>query len=237
MRSSLFLILVPALTAAPLVAQSGATLDLRVSESAGRPLGDVRVDVLAPHRVGSVTDSHGHVVMRRVPAGTQLLRVQRIGYETQSLALDLEPGDTVRLDLTLAASSIPLDTVTATRARLVPALERNGFYDRRKVGGGHVLTRPDLDQHIGEPTHFAFYRIPSVSVVMKRNTPVLFNTRAPGCRMRVFVDAMPWRDADVDELPQEVIEAIEVYASPSEIPVEFGGAESGCGVVLIWTRH
>jgi hypothetical protein len=34
--------------------------------------------------------------------------------------------------------------------------------------------------------------------------------------------------------PEDVY-AIEVYRSPSQVPVEYGGPQSGCGVVLIWT--
>ncbi len=36
--------------------------------------------------------------------------------------------------------------------------------------------------------------------------------------------------------PEEVY-AIEVYRTPSQIPIEYGGAESACGVLLIWTIH
>ena len=202
----------------------------------------MRADVLAPHPLGSVTDAHGHVVMRRVPAGTQLLRVQRIGYETQSLTLELEPGDTVQLDRTLAASSIPLDTVTATRQARVPALERNGFYDRKRVGLGHFVTERELARVPDEPTHSIFRRIPGVDPVAVGNQWALVSTRGPiglrgiGCFVRLFVDGIRWRD-DLDAVPHGDIEAIEVYASPSEVPAEYGGANSACGVVLIWTHH
>jgi hypothetical protein len=36
--------------------------------------------------------------------------------------------------------------------------------------------------------------------------------------------------------PEDVY-AIEVYRTPSQIPPEYGGPESGCGVILIWTLH
>ena len=230
-----------AFAVAPLHAQGGAAvLDLMVSEAGnGQPLAGVRVDVLGQH-LSDVTDPRGHVRIRRVPVGTQFVRVQRIGYETQSLTLEFAAGDTVQLDLTLSSNAVALDTVTATREGQVPALARNGFYERRATVGGHFLTRTDLDQHIGEPTHFAFFRIPGVEIVMKHDTAMLFSKRGPGsfgnCSMRTYLDGMPWR-GDLDEIPQETIEAIEVYPSPSEIPAQYGGTNSACGVVLIWTRH
>ena len=35
----------------------------------------------------------------------------------------------------------------------------------------------------------------------------------------------------------EDIYAIEVYRSPSQVPVQYGGPQSGCGLVLIWTAR
>ena len=32
------------------------------------------------------------------------------------------------------------------------------------------------------------------------------------------------------------IAGIEIYRSPAELPARFGGAESACGVIVIWTR-
>jgi hypothetical protein len=37
-------------------------------------------------------------------------------------------------------------------------------------------------------------------------------------------------------VPIRDIEAIEVYLGPSDVPGEFAGSNSGCGVVVIWTR-
>jgi hypothetical protein len=42
----------------------------------------------------------------------------------------------------------------------------------------------------------------------------------------------------MDELVDRYsISAIEVYRGPAELPVQYGGAESACGVLLIWTGH
>lgn len=36
--------------------------------------------------------------------------------------------------------------------------------------------------------------------------------------------------------PEDVY-AIEVYRTPSQVPAQFGGAESACGVILVWTQR
>jgi hypothetical protein len=217
-------------------------LDLTVCESLkGSPVRGVRVDVVGRHLM-DVTDGHGRVRIRHVPPGTQLVRVQRIGYETQSLTLELEPGDTLRLDLTLSATAIVLDTVTATREGQTRALARMGFYERKRMGLGHFVTRAELDRMPNEPTHSVFRRISGVDVVAVGSAWIVVSTRGPisptgiGCAARLFVDGIPWRD-DLDQVAHEDIEGIEVYASPSEIPAQYGGANSACGVVLIWTRR
>jgi outer membrane receptor for ferrienterochelin and colicin len=102
--------------------------------------------------------------------------------------------------------------------------------------------RAELDRVPSEPTHSIFRRIPGVDVVPVGRIWALMSTRGPiglrgiGCAIRLFVDGVPWRD-DLDAVPHQDIEAIEVYASPSEIPAQYGGANSACGVVLIWTRR
>lgn len=45
-----------------------------------------------------------------------------------------------------------------------------------------------------------------------------------------------WALAGLGVQPEDV-HAIEVYRTPSEIPAQFGGAESACGVILVWTQR
>jgi len=69
-----------------------------------------------------------------------------------------------------------------------------------------------------------------------------------GCSVpRIYVDARlaydpdPARDLqDVYHLVSGVaqprdVAAVEVYRRPSEVPAEFGGAQAGCGTILVWT--
>lgn len=65
------------------------------------------------------------------------------------------------------------------------------------------------------------------------------------CYMDVYVDGVlvyrhdappPNTLFNVNSVPVEQIEGIEVYTSTSQIPAEFNRTGSGCGVLLIWTR-
>jgi outer membrane receptor for ferrienterochelin and colicin len=42
-------------------------------------------------------------------------------------------------------------------------------------------------------------------------------------------------DLDSYITPEEIT-AIEIYRGPSETPAAFGGADSACGVIVVWTK-
>jgi outer membrane cobalamin receptor len=50
-------------------------------------------------------------------------------------------------------------------------------------------------------------------------------------------NAGPGDRYNIDSLMPHDVEAIEIYAGPAQVPAQFGGANSACGIVLIWTRH
>jgi hypothetical protein len=64
------------------------------------------------------------------------------------------------------------------------------------------------------------------------------------CYMDVYLDGILVFDSkqaanglfDVNSIPPEQIEGIEVYTSASQIPVQYNKTSNGCGVLIIWTR-
>ncbi|MDX1396188.1 MAG: carboxypeptidase-like regulatory domain-containing protein [Gemmatimonadota bacterium] len=76
-----------------------------------------------------------------------------------------------------------------------------------------------------------------------------YGGRAVPCPANVYIDGAPvrlfrWRSgqpyldviAGIDEyVIPTAIAGIEVYRRTSELPAEFGGAQDGCGAVVIWT--
>ena len=63
------------------------------------------------------------------------------------------------------------------------------------------------------------------------------------CWPRVIVDGVVVstggaEPAEIDALVDPSrIEGMEVYRRPAELPAEFGGAQSGCGVIVVWTKR
>jgi hypothetical protein len=63
------------------------------------------------------------------------------------------------------------------------------------------------------------------------------------CFMTVYLDGALYYSTDMPGPPLDIstfnllsLQAVEVYRSPAEMPVEYNATNSGCGVVLLWTR-
>jgi hypothetical protein len=61
------------------------------------------------------------------------------------------------------------------------------------------------------------------------------------CQVQFWLDGVPFQPLHEgrisNEIPPSEIEAVEVYRSNAETPVQFRRQGSGCGTVLIWTRR
>jgi len=211
-----------------------------------------------------LTDSAGQFVLTAPRAGDHTVRFERLGYRTiRSEPFPLDAGSEIRLSVFLPPGAVGLEAVTVTAAPDAAArhLERVGYFERRGTGQGVFLDGPELEERRQRVRDFAdvLRAIPGVSQVALGGGSSL-NTRAfrlrgmdsmaRSCRMPlVYLDGMlvaandpgaSW-DALVRELnsvvyPEHLL-AIEVYRGPSEVPTAYAGAESGCGVILIWTRR
>jgi hypothetical protein len=64
--------------------------------------------------------------------------------------------------------------------------------------------------------------------------------RARYCLPLLFMDGMKMNSAaDLSAVvPPSQVEAVELYRSTAEIPVQYNtGSQASCGVIVIWTRH
>lgn len=219
---------------------SGYVIDRLTRE----PLADVRVIVNDADTAQSRHDgTFGSGVTWR-PA-TNRVRFERLGY--QSLALDFAVRDTtlsLAVGLTLSPAAVELDPVEVVGEATDEHLRRAGFYERKRLGLGRFLGPEEIENRV-----HAARTWPELLVSMPGVVPVHFGM-GPSfdpdveCKLPlVFVDGMRL----LVDLPSDIygsgavslddIAAIEVYRRPSEIPAQYGGAESGCGVVLIWTKR
>jgi hypothetical protein len=182
----------------------------------------------------------GGFVFEKLPPGSFPLQVQRLGYaeinDTLDVALDASTFVTIRMDI----DAIPLDAVVVeVRLR---QLEEVGFYDRMARGHGDYLVREDIDAALPLLSTDVLRRVAGLRMESRRTGPGYTVTARAGCPMRFFVNgAKAGVDFDIDDIPPDWIEALEIYRGAASIPGQFALMASDlgarCGVIAIWTRN
>ena len=219
-----------------------------VDKTSGQPIRDAVVEVLNPaNRVVARgrSDGDGFVAFELRQPGAYRVRTSRIGYTTNtSQALQIDERQTVQVDIPLSTGEVTLDSLTVI-GRSVPVrlsdLDREGFYDREKMGFGRFITAYDIQQRMAVQTTEIFRAIPGVTLVPTGGTTYrLAMTRGgDNCAPSVILDNMPVNAADAldDMVKPQDIAGVEVYRGPSETPGRFLGNRNACGLVVIWTKR
>jgi hypothetical protein len=189
----------------------------------------------------AVTDSAGAFVLSAARAGAYRLRAEHAGYSAAvSPALELQAGDTVRVEFQISTQKVVLSplVVKGEPRRLDAALR--DFYDRaRRNAFGTFITREDIETRHPIRTTDLLRTIPGVQLLPARLGGGFAVRMRGGCAPGVYLDGIRVRLAGmtIDDLVQPMdVEGIEVYRSGAEVPGEYG-IGSGCGAVLIWTRR
>jgi len=197
-------------------------------------------------------------------AGVYRLRAERAGY-APVLSQQVEVGVRATLEGDVQISTQPMTVGPLTvRARREPprraSLEMTGFYVREAAGQGHFLRREDIERQSQTNVSQLLDRQPGIQLFLDpRGRPYVSFGRAQGnvgafaraqqrqvdvCLPRYYLDGTlvyiepPGRNGPTlnDLVQPEQIEAIEMYASAAQIPPQYGGSDSACGVIVIWTR-
>ncbi|MGW8266750.1 MAG: carboxypeptidase regulatory-like domain-containing protein [Longimicrobiales bacterium] len=201
------------------------------------------------------TDEEGSFAVWSPEPGSFFLRAERMGYASRvDGVFDLGEGGILSVEFRLPRAPIQLDTLTVSAEGGAAGprdtkLALLGFYDRQRAGFGRFLGPEEIARRpVFEATDL-LRNIPRVRIRQRPfgETEVLIQGAASVslkgglCYPKVVVDGnevfrggdQPARLDDVVR-PHE-ISAMEVYRGPGEIPLQFGGASSPCGVILIWT--
>ena len=246
------------LAATPAFAQSiGGTV---TSASNKQPVTGADVAVLDQARsvvLRAPTSTDGSFSFAVRP-GRYFVRVTIIGYKSAESSLVSVADTAVRLTFELQDSVIPVSGVTAAAAARSRRLESTGLYERMRDGRGAYVMREEIEKkHADRISQLvigrAGLRVQQVSrssssgitrgdLVMRGGMQT--SMRSAYCFPRIYLDGILARPSTtsaptltLDEIAKpEEIEAIEIYRSSSQIPPEFSGADSSCGVVVVWTR-
>ena len=139
-----------------------------------------------------------------------------------------------------------LDTVVITEKR--QSLRLMEFEYRRRLGIGEFMTQSQIDQRatIELKDLLQTFKTVNVSPSYAKGMPEYYALSKRGggalqgeCAMAVLVDGMRMpQPFDLNLMPPpKELAGIEVYGGSATVPAQYGGMNSGCGMVLVWTRE
>lgn len=205
----------------------------------------------------------GRFEVRDLPSGRLQVRIRAIGFRPFGAEFALSSGRRlIDTTLILQHSAQILDSVVVTaRATTFEAGKMADVERRMKSGFGRFITRTALHDPLqgGLDTQlrrFARMRLAPLChgiglgamSATRGDSPIGVNCHPQvltGCFMAVFIDgALYWspdmgavaEPPDLTKFNPLDLEAVEVYRSDAELPIEFGGTNASCGVLLLWTR-
>jgi hypothetical protein len=209
-----------------------------VLNESGRPVTDAIVEVWHTG-LSARTDASGQFDIASLPVGTHALEVRRIGFAPQQIPVHLASRSPTSVEVVLDKPVRMLDAVNVT-ARTLYSRRQTEIERRRRRGFGHFIMRDELERSATSRVTDVLRRVPGVRVYTAQGSDMVTFARGTGlsgpCRPTVYLDGHRLGSAEnVDFLATvNSLEAVEVYTSAAQAPVEYWG--SGCGAIVLWTR-
>ncbi len=187
-----------------------------------------------------LTADDGTFQLDSIPAGVYTVRVQHVAYAELRDSIAVDHLARLQVTIRIAPTAIPLDPIEVVVRS--GTLELRGFYDRQTRGIGTFLSRQEIDaMHALRGTDI-LRRVAGIRLVQQRNWPGLMAIGRGNCPYRFVIDGVRINEGySIDEMPPTWIEGIEIYAGPSQVPIEWTSFSSdpngNCGVIVVWTRN
>lgn len=204
----------------------------------------------------SLSDHEGFFELVAPAPGDYYVVADRLGYDpVLDGIIELGEGGVLPVEIHMTIRVIEIEglSVTARRQRVDAQLENAGFWDRMEAGQGKFITPDDIARRPSMDIPQLMREIPQVQFLGGK-IPI-FRARAgrgiaggaglpPGyCMPRVYVDG-----AQVDLSPmggeplpieyavglQDIV-GVEVYSGGATVPLQWGGSQGSCGVIIFWT--
>ncbi len=218
-----------------------------VQTSMERPLSEVEVTVQELTRT-TLTDSAGQFDFGALPAGSYIVRVRRIGFQAQQLALQLQADVPKDVVIVMEPGTYELPEVTVVARELKPieygyTHKYDDFFRYRRLGLGYFKTRAQFGNLNPMRTADIVSGLPGIRIQHRQwERPIVWVT---GCtRLGVYIDGNLQRPMPPDGtsgdlldrvLPSQ-IEMVAVFRGPAEMPAEAAQFVSNDCAIMIWTR-
>jgi len=175
--------------------------------------------------------------VRDLEPGGAKVTVEAIGYATGVFDIFV-PSQGV-LDRTFGVDftgdQLPEVVVQGRAQQLIPRYM--DFERRRQRGMGAYLRWDEITQKGFHSVGDALRTVRGIRIRCNQQTFECFAylARSPHCQPTWWVDGMEVRSFH-ENTPIRDVYGIEVYRGAGEVPAEFAGANSACGVIVVWTK-
>jgi hypothetical protein len=189
----------------------------------------------------TLTDTGGRFVLPGLPLGSITVSVRRLGFEPRDTAVVVVDGQMDSLLVVLVVIPQELAGIT-TEAETRSRRWLTEFHRRKQGNVGTFFDRKQIEERHVQRVSDLMRRLPGVRVGVDRNGRQQMRMgRASGgrdCPPDFWIDGVRATGLNVDDVPLQDVEALEIYKGPSGIPPELNSrfGNPGCGAVVIWTR-
>lgn len=185
----------------------------------------------------AVADSQGRFELDSVDPGTYVLHVKAIGFEEGAWRVRLHPDQVTTHAFELARQAVELPGVAVKGTTPLSARRYLDFDRRRHSANGAFFTQEDIERVNPATLVDILVTVRGVQQVCLVNDCIAKMVRSPpGCYPQYFIDGIESTAYFARHTPPKDVKGIEIYRGSSEIPGEFGGSNSACGVIAIWTK-
>lgn len=229
-------------------------------EDTGAPLEGVRITELLSGTFATTT-STGTVALTFLRDGGSMVRLQKLGYQMQTLFVAVSPADTAPLTIlfkrvTELPAVVTRDSAPAFRS---PALR--GFDERRHDrAGGYFLGEAELRAKDNSTVANVVRALPGMKVLDGRGASWLLptarcNDGTHAGPPAVYLDGVAWTPParadtphvgrkddegaafDLNEFQVYNLAAIEYYPDNTVLPAGLTHSATRCGAIFLWTRE
>ncbi len=225
-------------------AQSGVLRGVVVDSADGSLIenADILVDSL---RKVARSDAKGRFVLSKMRKGQVDLVIRRIGYKPQRQTIVLSGGEHDSVKVELAGQPEVLKAIAVDESERHRRQGIEDFYVRRAQGIGTFITRDQLEEmHSTQPTD-ALRQVPGVQLGRSRNGERTVRFTGTGslnrrdCPPNLWLDGEHVTNMELDQIPTQDIEGIELYRGASTTPAQFWQGNTNntlCGTIVVWSR-
>jgi len=187
----------------------------------------------------ATTNDRGEFTMANVPPGTMVLHAVHLGFDAETVPVDLMSGEHKQIAIKLRKFVPAMEPVLVT-ARRSAALEKVGFTQRRKKGFGFYLGPEILDNFHATFLTDILRQVPGLYLIRTARGDVLASSHAPGVAcVQYYLDDAPYMEVTPGDIQKFVsggeVVAVEVYQGI--VPMEYSRAGISCITIVIWTRY